>query len=198
MDKQERLAAFFGKKGPYQEGLATLRNLLQQTELQEHFKWSAPVYTMDGENVCGLMAFKNHFGLWFFNGVFLSDPLGVLTNAQEGKTKAMRHWKFQAVSEIDPKQVRAYVLEAIALARKGVKLAPAPPRELVVPERLQAALTADPGLLAQFEALAPYKQRDYAEYIEQAKQEATRERRMAKILPMIRQGLGLNDKYRNC
>lgn len=198
MDKQERLEAFFRKEGPFQEGLAALRSLLHQTELQEHFKWSAPVYTLDGVNVCGLMAFKNHFGLWFFNGVFLSDPLGVLTNAQEGKTKAMRHWKFGALSEVDDKQVRAYVQEAIALARKGVKLAPAPPREVAVPERLQAALAAEPALLARFEALAPYKQRDYAEYIGQAKQEATQVRRLEKILPMIREGLGLNDKYRNC
>lgn len=196
MDQQERLEAFFSKAGPFQEGLATLRSLLRQTELQEHFKWSAPVYTVEGVNVCGLMGFKGHFGLWFFNGVFLSDPLGVLTNAQEGKTKAMRHWKFQAVSEIDPRQVCAYVEEAIALARKGIKLESAPARELAIPDVLQTALEADPALYAQFKALAPYKQRDYAEYIAQAKQEATQARRLEKILPMIREGLGLNDQYR--
>ncbi len=197
MEKQERLEAYFQKEGPFQEGLATLRNFLHQTELQEYFKWSGPVYALDGVNVLGLMAFKNHFGLWFFNGVFLADPLGVLSNAQEGKTQAMRHWRFRSVSEVDLAQVSAYVEEAITLARKGVKLAPAPPGKLVVPDLLQSALVAEPELRAQFEALAPYKQRDYAEYISAAKQVRTLERRLVKILPMIREGIGLNDPYRN-
>lgn len=196
MEKAERLEAYFRKEGPFQEGLAALRTLLRQTELEEHLKWGAPVYALKGVNVLGVMAFKNHFGLWFFNGVFLSDPLGVLVNAQEGKTQAMRHWKFQSVSDMDLGQVRAYVREAIALARKGVKRAPAPPVKRAVPERLAQALAAEPALHAQFDALAPYKQRDYAEYIASAKQDATRVRRLEKILPMIRQGLGLNDKYR--
>ena len=174
-----------------------LRGLLLETGLEEHLKWGAPVYTIDGVNVLGLMAFRNHFGVWFFNGVFLSDPLGVLSNAQEGKTKAMRHWKFTSPGELDLQKVKAYVLEAISLARQGVKLAPAPPRAVVVPKPLQDALEAEPELLTRFETLAPYKQRDYAEYIASAKQASTVQRRLGKILPMIRKGLGLNDKYRN-
>ena len=197
MEKRERLEAYFQKEGPFREGLVRLRELLLETGLEEHLKWGAPVYALKGVNVLGLMAFKKHFGIWFFQGVFLPDPLGVLTNAQEGKTRAMRHWKFSSPDQMDLRQVKGYVEEAIGLARKGIKLAPAPPRELVVPERLQSALDAEPGLMAQFEALAPYKQRDYAEYIAQARQEATQVRRLEKILPLIRDGIGLNDPYRN-
>lgn len=198
MEKSAKIAAYFGKEGPFQEGIARLRELVSDTELEEDFKWSCPVYTLGKENVLGVLAFKNHFGLWFFNGVFLSDPLGVLENAQEGKTKAMRHWKFTSVDQIDARQVKAYVLEAIANARKGVRLDPAKPKETAVPDLLQAALKSDPQLEATFGGLAPYKQRDYAEHIASAKQESTKKRRLTKILPMIRQGIGLNDKYRNC
>jgi uncharacterized protein YdeI (YjbR/CyaY-like superfamily) len=158
VEKAARLEAYFQKEGPFQEGLARLREVLLETGLEEHLKWGAPVYALDGVNVLGLMAFKKHFGLWFFQGVFLSDPHGVLSNAQEGKTKAMRHWKFSSTDEMDLGQVRSYVLEAITLAGKGVRLPPAAPRgELEIPEPLQAALEAEPGLLVQFEALAPYK-----------------------------------------
>lgn len=196
MEKAVGLEAYFQQEGPFREGLARLRELLLATGLEEQLKWGAPVYSLEGVNILGMMAFKRHFGLWFFQGVFLSDPLGVLTNAQEGKTKAMRHWKFTSPDEPNPKDVKAYVLEAISLARKGVKWAPASPRKLNIPEFLQAELEADPELRARFEALAPHKQRDFAEYIATAKQQTTQMRRWEKIRPMIRQGVGLNDAYR--
>ncbi len=197
MEKTARLEAYFQKEGPFREGLARLRELLLETGLEEHLKWGAPVYAHEGVNVLGLMAFKKHFGLWFFQGVFLSDPLGVLTNAQDGKTRAMRHWKFSSPDQMDLRQVKGYVEEAIGFARKGIKLAPAPARKVVVPEALLAALEAEPELMERFNALTPSKKRDYAEYISAAKQVSTRERRLEKILPMIREGIGLNDPYRN-
>ena len=197
MEKTARLEAYFQKEGPFREGLLALRQLLRQTKLEEHLKWKSPVYSIDGVNVLGLMAFKNHFGLWFFQGVFLSDPLSVLTNAQEGKTKAMRHWKFSSTDQMDLRQVKSYVEEAITLAGKGVKPPPAAPGgNLEIPEPLQAALEAEPGLLEQFEALTPYKKKDFAEYVASAKQVATVVRRLEKIVPMIREGVGLNDNYR--
>lgn len=196
MEKASKIEAYYEKESPFKEGLSRLREIVLKTELNEDLKWGSPVYTLGKDNVLGLLSFKNHFGIWFFNGVFLSDPLQVLENAQEGKTKAMRHWKFTDASQIDEPKVRAYMEEAIENSRKGMKIAPAGPKELNVPLELQAALTKDPELQAQFEALAPYKQRDYAEHIQSAKQEATKTRRLDKILPMIRQGIGLNDAYR--
>ena len=196
MEKAARLEAYFQEEGPFREGLARLRELLLEAGLEEHLKWGAPVYTHQGVNLLGLMAFKKHFSLWFFQGVFLTDPLGVLTNAQEGKTKEMRHWKFIATDQINAGQVRAYIQEAMIFARKGLKRAPAPLGTLKIPDPLQAALGAEPGLLARFNALTPSKRRDYVEFISSAKQLRTIERRLQKILPMIREGIGLNDHYR--
>lgn len=198
MEKTARIEAYFGKDGPFKEGLQQLRDLVLQTELREDLKWGAPVYTLEGKNVLGVLSFKNHFGLWFFNGVFLSDPLEVLENAQEGKTKAMRHWKFSRQEQIDPKAILLYVQEAIRNEREGKKLAPEKPGKLVLPGLLKTALEQEPGLQERFNALTPYKKRDYVEYVATAKQLATQERRLQKILPMIRQGIGLNDSYRNC
>ena len=41
-------------------------------------------------------------------------------------------------------------------------------------------------------------QREYADYIESAKREATKITRLEKIIPLIEKGIGLNDKYKNC
>ena len=95
MDRSEKLETYYEKEHPFKKGIAFLRELALKTKAKEDFKWSIPVYTLNGKNVFGICKFNNHFGVWFFNGVFLKDPKKVLENAQEGKTKGMRHWKFQ-------------------------------------------------------------------------------------------------------
>ena len=49
-----------------------------------------------------------------------------------------------------------------------------------------------------FNNLTRYKQRKYCEHIVTAKREATKTSRLEKIKPMILQGVGLHDKYKNC
>jgi len=180
------------------DALILLRSILNTTELKETLKWSAPVYTMDGKNVVGLGAFKNHFGLWFFNGVFLKDKKHLLVSAQE-TTKALRQMRFQSIEEIDKHTVLSYVKEAIENQKLGKELKPEKkPKNVLLPAELQKKLKTDKDLNKAFNELTPYKQREYAEYIGEAKREATKQSRLKKIVPMIRKGFGLNDKYKNC
>ena len=189
--------SYFEKDQAFKSEIAELRAIAQTTDLEETLKWGAPVYTVQNKNVLGIMAFKSHYGLWFFNGVYLSDPENVLENAQEGKTKAMRHWKFYEGDTIDKSLVREYMLEAIENQRRGLELKPEKKKKsTIVPELLQQALDSDSALKNSFEGLAPYKQREYCEYIDTAKQEKTKTSRLEKILPMISEGIGFNDKYR--
>ena len=188
---------YFEKEHPFKEGINLLREIALSTELEETVKWGAPVYTVNNKNVLGIMAFKSHFGLWFFNGVFLSDPENVLENAQEGKTKAMRHWKFNSVEGLDKSLIREYIQESIENQKRGLAVKPErKSTEVKVPELLKKALANKTGLVNQFESLSPYKQREYCEYIATAKQEKTKLSRLEKILPMIEEGIGMNDKYR--
>lgn len=105
---------------------------------------TAPCYYLGSSNIVAIGAFKAYCGLWFHQGVFLSDPDAVLVDAKEGRTRGLRQWRFTDASEIDAARVRACVQEAIAKQRA-----------------------------------------------------ATKATRSAKILPTIRAGLGLNDRYRN-
>lgn len=196
MDIEEKIEAYYSKNQKFKEGIAQLREIALKTQLIETLKWGSPVYTIDNKNVLGILAFKSHFGLWFFNGVFLNDPKGVLENAQEGKTKSMRHWKFKAVSDIDKAEVLNYMEEAIANQKKGLEIKPSPKTEMTIPKLLKDVLLENSGLNEQFRTLAPYKRRDYCEYIAEAKQQKTKESRLEKIIPMISKGIGLNDKYK--
>ena len=122
MDRGEKLEAYYTKAHPFREGINFLREIALKTEAEEHFKWSIPVYTLNNKNVFGICKFKNHFGVWFFNGVFLKDPKKVLENAQDGKTKGMRHWKFQSLDEVDEKIVLGYMKEALDNQKKGLEI----------------------------------------------------------------------------
>ncbi len=181
------------------EELTTLRNIINSTELEETVKWSAPTYCVNGKNVVGLGAFKHHFGIWFFQGVFLKDEHNLLVNAQEGKTKALRQMRFESMADINKDLVLSYVKEAIANQKAGKEIKPQrQSKPVVIPAELKEALNNNGDLKTAFEALTPGKQREYCEYIDQAKREATKLSRLDKITPMILQGVGLNDKYKNC
>ncbi|MFD0962456.1 YdeI/OmpD-associated family protein [Pseudofulvibacter geojedonensis] len=179
--------------------LNELRSILLSTELEETLKWSAPVYTINGKNVVGLGAFKHHAGIWFFNGVFLKDEQNKLVNAQEGKTKALRQWRFSENESVDKNLVKAYVLEAIENQKLGKEIKPVRnKKEVVLEGLLKDALLASRELKTAFEKLTPGKQREYVDHISSAKREATQINRLEKVKPMILEGKGLHDKYKNC
>jgi uncharacterized protein YdeI (YjbR/CyaY-like superfamily) len=198
VDKSEKIEAYYEEEHLFKEAITQLRELVIKTDLEETFKWMFPTYTLNGKNVLAICKFKGHFGIWFFNGVFLSDSKNVLENAQEGKTQAMRHWKFKSRDEIKEKMVSAYINEAIENERKGIRLAPKKKQAIVVvlPKELKIAFENNPDLKKAFHTLSPSRQKEYAEYISGAKREQTKEARLSKILPMILEGKGLNDKYR--
>ncbi|WP_199287191.1 YdeI/OmpD-associated family protein [Robertkochia marina] len=154
---------------------------------------------LTAETWWGLSAFKHHFGIWFFEGATLKDTRGVLQNAQKGKTKYMRQWKFTDVGQIDLALVEEYLEETLKWAETN----PAPTKNKVtansslqVPPLLKEALTSDDELKNAFEGFTPFKQKEFAEYIDEAKRDATKQKRLNKIRDMILKGEGLNDRYR--
>jgi len=184
--------------GEWRESLQLLRELMLSTRLRETVKWGMPVYTLDNKNVAGFSAFKSWTGIWFFQGVFLKDPELVLINAQEGTTKGLRQWRFTSAEEIrnHHSSILAYLEEAIKNQEAGKEIKPERNKALEIPAELGQALNSHPPLKESFEELTPGKRREYAEYIGSAKREETRQQRLQKVLPMILEGIGLNDRYK--
>ena len=178
--------------------LIRLREIIQSTELTETVKWGAPVYTIEGKNIVGLGAFKSYVGLWFFQGALLTDPSKKLVNAQEGKTKAMRQWRFHTLEEMDENLIKEYLEEAIQNQKQGKEIKPAKNKPLIIPDELKEAMVNDPLLDENFHQLTLSKQREYADHINEAKRTETKQKRLEKIIPMILEKVGLHDKYRNC
>lgn len=187
----------WNKTNQWAEELELIKSIIDKTELEEMTKWGGPVFTVNKKNVLGVGGFKSYVGVWFFNGVFLKDEKGVLVNANEGVTKALRQWRFASKEEIlkNEKLLLQYIQEAIANEKAGLSKKPEK-KEAIISELLNAEFKNDPSLEQAFKGFTPYKQHEFLEYVESAKQEKTKLTRIEKIKSMILDGIGLNDKYR--
>lgn len=179
----------------WSDEIELLKSIIAQTELVETTKWGGIVYTWNNRNIIGLGGFKNYFTIWFYNGVFLPDEKNVLVNAGEGVTKGLRQWRFTSKAEVDEKLVLHYVNQAITNEKNGLSIKPE--KKTVEPSGFfLAKLNENQALVEQFNAFSPYKQKEFIEYIDSAKQEKTKLDRFEKIKPMLLANIGLNDKYR--
>lgn len=198
METETKVDSYIKKHPKWSEKMFQIREVLRQTELVEAIKWGAPAYLVGKKIILGLAGFKNHMGLWFHQGVFLKDAENKLMNAQEDKTKALRQWRFEENDQVEPKLLMKYVNEAIANAKAGKELKPVKAKAAKKSEVLEGAFQKDTSLHTAYKNLSPGKQREYAEYITEAKRDTTKQSRLEKIIPMIKEGKGLHDKYKNC
>lgn len=185
------------KHQAWEQELILLREILLSTDLKETIKWGTPVYTINGKNLVGIAAFKNHCALWFYNGALLKKNTELLHNAQEGKTKALRQIRFKKDEAIKADILLNYIEEAIQIQLEGKEIKASKNKPLIIPSELKKELKNNPKLKSAFHNLGKGKQRDYAEYISEAKRESTKQTRLERIIPMILEGKGLNDKYKN-
>ena len=190
--------SFILKHERWTKELELLRQTAMSIGLVETLKWGTPVYSIGGKNVIGLGAFKNHMGIWFFNGSLLKDVDEKLFNAQDGKTKAMRQWRFTNFDEVveEIEVIELYINEAMLNTIEGKIVKPAKNKPLIIPEELQLVLDSNSKALKAFNEMSVSKRREYANHITNAKRAITKNARLEKIMPMILDGKGLNDKYK--
>src|SRR3954470_21677667 len=113
--------------------IAAMRRVLAGFAMKEECKWGKPTYTVDGKNVVIMQGFKEYFALGFFQGALLKDPKKVLV--QLGQVQAGRVMKFGSVKEIAAKAptIKAYVREATAVERAGLRIKPRKTSDFPVP-----------------------------------------------------------------
>jgi uncharacterized protein YdeI (YjbR/CyaY-like superfamily) len=174
-------------------GLNRLREICRATGLTEEVKWAHPCYTLDGRNIAIIGAFRDDFRLTFFDAALLKDPEGILER-QGPNTQNPDCIRF--TSNQDPAKqeatIRAYLDESIGYAKAGLKPEKVQ-REIDMPDELIEALDGDPELAEAFAALTPGRQKSYAFALNQAKQSATRIRRIETLRPKILAGKGAQE-----
>ncbi|TXK72869.1 YdeI family protein [Mesonia sp. K4-1] len=187
---------YIEKHPQWEHELIQLREVILSTDLKETIKWGAPTYTLNNKNVVSLGGFKNHYALWFFNGALLKKNTSLLVNAQEGKTKALRQIRFTKEDKIDSPTLKTYIEEAIELQKEGKSVPIQKNKELLIPTELTQYFQKNPEMETSFHNLTKGKQREYADYIREAKRSNTKDKRLEKIKPMIINQVGLYNKYK--
>jgi uncharacterized protein YdeI (YjbR/CyaY-like superfamily) len=174
--------------------IAEMRRVLAGLAMKEECKWGKPTYTVDGKNIVIMQGFKEYFGLGFFQGALLTDRKKVLV--QLGQVHAGRVMKFTSAKDITAKAatIKAYVREAIAVERAGLRMERRRTSDFPVPEELRQRLRRDPRFKRAFEALTPGRQRSYLYHFAAAKQSATRAARIEKAMPAIFEGRGFLER----
>ena len=181
-------------RGRWKAELAEMQRVLAGFAMKEECKWGKPTYTMDGKNIVILQAFREYFALGFFQGALLKDRKKVLV--QLGQTHAGRVMKFTSVKDITAKAatIKAYVREAIAIEKAGLRMKPKRTSDFPVPEELSERFRRDPRFKRAFEALTPGRQRSYLYHFAAAKQSVTRTARIERAMPAIFAGKGFLER----
>src|SRR6476661_7339470 len=174
--------------------IAAMRRVLAGFPMKEECKWGKPTYTVDGKNIVIIQGFKEYIALGFFQGALMKDPKRVLV--QLGQVHAGRVMKFTSAKDITAMAatIRAYVREAIAVEKAGLRLKPKRTLDFPVPEELSERFRKDPRFKRAFEALTPGRQRSYLYHFAAAKQSATRVARIDKARPAIFEGRGFLER----
>ena len=157
---------------------------------EETIKWGAPYFDYKGP-ICGMVAFKRHCAF-----VFWKDSLVVDNPSDEAMGQLGR---IESLDDLPPeKTLNAWLRKAVELNEAGVKAPrtarpPKPPVE--VPADLKKALAKNPRARAAFEAFSASHRREYVEWIEEARREETRRKRLATAIEWMAGGKSRHWKY---
>src|SRR3984885_7101434 len=117
---------------------------------------------------------------------------------QLGQVHVGRVMKFTSAKEIRAKAatINAYVREAIAVEKAGLRMKRKRTSDFPVPKELKQRFRIDPRFKRAFEALTPGRQRSYLFHFASAKQSATRTARIEKAMPAIFEGRGFLERQK--
>jgi uncharacterized protein YdeI (YjbR/CyaY-like superfamily) len=201
MNKQDpRIDAYIAKAAPFAQAiLQHIRKLVHKAcpDITETMKWSFPHFEYKGV-VCSMAAFKQHCAFGFWKASIMKDPNKIMQIKDRG---AMGHFdRITTVKDLPADKIMiAYIKEAVQLNEKGIKL-PAKTKttqkEIVVPSDIIAALKKNTKAKKVFEAFSPSHQKEYIEWITEAKTEPTRIKRLNTMLEWLEEGKDRNWKYK--
>lgn len=164
-------------------------------ECEEAMKWSSPAFMYKGKILASMAAFKAHAAFGFWQG-------GQVTDAGDKQMSAMGQFgRLTSVDDLPPRaELEALVKKAMRLIDEGVKPVRAKHEKapFTVPQDMRAAIDANAVAAATFDGFPPSCQREYVEWVTEAKRDETRAKRLAQTIEWLAEGKRRNWKYENC
>ena len=177
--------------------LRHLRKLVHEAcpEVTETLKWSMPSFEYKGI-LCGFAAFKEHctFGFWKQSLMEEGNFPAKTAMGSFGRIASLKDLPSDAA-------MKKLIKQAAKLNDAGIKVkrpAPAPKKELIVPDVLTTALKKNRAARTTFAAFPYSCRKEYIEWITEAKTDATRDKRLATTIEWLSEGKRRNWKYEKC
>lgn len=197
--KDPRIDAYIKKSAPFAiPVLGHLRKLVHATckDAEETMKWSFPHFMYKGEILCSMASFKQHCAFGFWKASIMKDAAILLGNREHGMGSI---GKITSLDELpSDKQLIAWIKEAMKLNESGLKVEKQKPSAkpvATVPVYFKTALAADKKAQQYFKGFSPSQQREYIDWLNEAKTDATRLKRLAQAMEWIAEGKIRNWKY---
>lgn len=196
--KNPLVDAYIAKSQPFARPILTrIRAAAHRAcpTIEERLKWGAPSFEHKGA-VCLMASFKAHCVLNFSKAALLDDPKGAL---QVRQRTAMGHLgRIESLKKLPPAAALVGLIkQAVALNEAGVK-APRVAKKrtaIATPAYFMAAVRKNAKALATWNGFTPACKREYLEWVTEAKQDATRGRRLATTVAWLAEGKQRNWKY---
>lgn len=178
--------------------LTHLRKIIHQADpgIEEVIKWGFPNFEYKGI-LCSMASFKAHCSFSFWKAAVMIDPHNVLSAVGE---TAMGHFgKITSLGDLPADDILLeYVREAVRLNEEGVKVPKSPQsaaRKVEAPQYLSDALKSNAAAKATFDNFSLSNKKEYVEWLEDAKTEATRDKRLETAIEWMAEGKIRNWKY---
>jgi uncharacterized protein YdeI (YjbR/CyaY-like superfamily) len=194
VSREPRIDAYIAKAQPFARPiLEKVRERVHAVipDIEEAMKWSTPSYCKGGKIVLGTAAFKAHAVVNFWRGQELGFETRDGAMGQLGKLTSLA----DLPEDLDQMIARAAELSAAPVPRK-TKHEPKPAPEMH-PE-FASALAKSPKAKAALDGFPPSAQRDYLEWVSEAKQDSTRQKRIGDAIQLLSEGKRRHWKYENC
>jgi uncharacterized protein YdeI (YjbR/CyaY-like superfamily) len=203
--RDSRVDDYIARAAPFaREPLAFVRDAMHAAlpDATEAIKWGHPFWLLDGRPFANMAAFKSHCALGFWRG---GRP--VAEEAAGDRDPAMGQFgRIGSLADLPkaPALRKLIVAARAAWEAANEQKAAAPPVSRgqraapAVPEDLAAALAALAGARPRYDAFTAAQQREYVDWIGEAKREATRAARIAQAAEWIAEGKTRNWKYQAC
>jgi uncharacterized protein YdeI (YjbR/CyaY-like superfamily) len=197
MSNDPRVDEYIASAAPFARPvLEQLRAMVHAAspEATETIKWGMPFFEYRGKPLCMMAAFKQHcsFGFWRARAESGASDTGGM--GQYGKLTAVGDLPSKRELGAAVKAAMQRIDAGPAAPRAKTPKAKAPP---AVPAELAAAFALKKHAAAKkhFDAFSPSAQREYTDWIAEAKTEATRSKRLATTLEWLAEGKHRNWKY---
>ena len=200
--KENRVDQYILSAAPFaQPILIHLRELIHFAcpEVEETMKWSMPHFEYKGI-LCSMAAFNHHCAFGFWKGSSLSDKHKIIS--QMGNTAMGSFGKITSLKDLpSDKIIVAYIKEAKKLNEtkkpdepKKVKKV-YDKKDLIIPDDFLKALKKNKKANTTFQNYSYSHQKEYINWITEAKREETRINRIRKAILKLEEGKSKNSEY---